>query len=152
MRHILPTTLTACLLAACATGGGASPDTVAAGIARSAPPGSKILIADVPASADFLANNMIVAAQSSGMTASGSVHNILQALAADNAHIGISGRSSSVADIITPTEPVRKRRGNLANHLPKTYEAANPAKPYKPKTNVTCSGRKPPVCSTNGST
>ena len=96
MRHILPTTLTACLLVACATGGGVSPDTVAAGIARSAPPGSKILIADVPASADFLANSMIVAAQSSGMIASGSVHNILQALAADNAHIGISGRSGSV--------------------------------------------------------
>ena len=123
MRHILPTTLTACLLAACATGGGASPDTVAAGIARSAPPGSKILIADVPASADFLANNMIVAAQSSGMTASGSVHNILQALAADNAHIGISGRSSSV-NLATLKRALNDYNGHSNAHV---YIHAAPA-------------------------
>jgi len=123
MRHILPTTLTACLLAACATGGGASPDTVAAGIARSAPPGSKILIADVPASADFLANNMIVAAQSSGMTASGSVHNILQALAADNAHIGISGRSSSV-NLATLKRALNDYNGHSNAHI---YIHAAPA-------------------------
>ena len=123
MRHILPTTLTACLLAACATGGGASPDTVAAGIARSAPPGSKILIADVPASTDFLANNMIVAAQSSGMTASGSVHNILQALAADNAHIGISGRSSSV-NLATLKRALNDYNGHSNAHI---YIHAAPA-------------------------
>ena len=123
MRYILPTTLTACLLAACATGGGASPDTVAAGIARSAPPGSKILIADVPASADFLANNMIVAAQSSGMTASGSVHNILQALAADNAHIGISGRSSSV-NLATLKRALNDYNGHSNAHI---YIHAAPA-------------------------
>ena len=123
MRHILPTTLTACLLVACATGGGASPDTVAAGIARSAPPGSKILIADVPASTDFLANSMIVAAQSSGMTASGSVHNILQALAADNAHIGISGRSSSV-NLATLKRALNDYNGHSNAHV---YIHAAPA-------------------------
>ena len=123
MRHILPTTLTACLLVACATGGGASPDTVAAGIARSAPPGSKILIADVPASTDFLANSMIVAAQSSGMTASGSVHNILQALAADNAHIGISGRSSSV-NLATLKRALNDYNGHSNAHV---YLHAAPA-------------------------
>ena len=123
MRHILPTTLTACLLVACATGGGASPDTVAAGIARSAPPGSKILIADVPASTDFLANSMIVAAQSSGMTASGSVHNILQALAADNAHIGISGRSSSV-NLATLKRALNDYNGHSNAHI---YIHAAPA-------------------------
>ena len=123
MRHILPTTLTACLLVACATGGGASPDTVVAGIARSAPPGSKILIADVPASTDFLANSMIVAAQSSGMTASGSVHNILQALAADNAHIGISGRSSSV-NLATLKRALNDYNGHSNAHV---YIHAAPA-------------------------
>ena len=123
MRHILPTTLTACLLVACATGGGASPDTVAAGIARSAPPGSKILIADVPASTDFLANSMIVAAQSSGMTASGSVHNILQALTADNAHIGISGRSSSV-NLATLKRALNDYNGHSNAHV---YIHAAPA-------------------------
>ena len=123
MRHILPTTLTACLLVACATGGGASPDTVVAGIARSAPPGSKILIADVPASTDFLANSMIVAAQSSGMTASGSVHNILQALAADNAHIGISGRSSSV-NLATLKRALNDYNGHSNAHI---YIHAAPA-------------------------
>lgn len=123
MRHILPTTLTACLLVACATGGGASPDTVAAGIARSAPPGSKILIADVPASADFLANSMIVATQSSGMTASGSVHNILQALAADNAHIGISGRSGSV-NLATLKRALNDYNGHSNAHV---YIHAAPA-------------------------
>lgn len=123
MRHILPTTLTACLLVACATGGGVSPDTVAAGIARSAPPGSKILIADVPASADFLANSMIVAAQSSGMTASGSVHNILQALAADNAHIGISGRSGSV-NLATLKRALNDYNGHSNAHV---YIHAAPA-------------------------
>ena len=123
MRHILPTTLTACLLVACATGGGASPDTVAAGIARSAPPGSKILIADVPASTDFLANSMIVAAQSSGMTASGSVHNILQALAADNAHIGISGRSSSL-NLATLKRALNDYNGHSNAHV---YIHAAPA-------------------------
>ena len=123
MRHILPTTLTACLLVACATGGGASPDTVAAGIARSAPPGSKIFIADVPASTDFLANSMIVAAQSSGMTASGSVHNILQALAADNAHIGISGRSSSV-NLATLKRALNDYNGHSNAHV---YIHAAPA-------------------------
>lgn len=123
MRHILPTTLTACLLVACATGGGASPDTVAAGIARSAPPGSKILIADVPALTDFLANSMIVAAQSSGMTASGSVHNILQALAADNAHIGISGRSSSV-NLATLKRALNDYNGHSNTHV---YIHAAPA-------------------------
>lgn len=123
MRHILPTTLTACLLVACATGGGASPDTVVAGIARSAPPGSKILIADVPASTDFLANSMIVAAQSSGMTASGSVHNILQALTADNAHIGISGRSSSV-NLATLKRALNDYNGHSNAHV---YIHAAPA-------------------------
>lgn len=123
MRHILPTTLTAYLLVACATGGGASPDTVAAGIARSAPPGSKILIADVPASTDFLANSMIVAAQSSGMTASGSVHNILQALAADNAHIGISGRSGSV-NLATLKRALNDYNGHSNAHI---YIHAAPA-------------------------
>ena len=123
MRHILPITLTACLLVACATGGGVSPDTVAAGIARSAPPGSKILIADVPASTDFLANSMIVVAQSSGMTASGSVHNILQALAADNAHIGISGRSSSV-NLATLKRALNDYNGHSNAHI---YIHAAPA-------------------------
>ena len=123
MRHILPTTLTACLLVACATGSGVSPDTVAAGIARSAPPGSKILIADVPASTDFLANSMIVTAQSSGMTASGSVHNILQALAADNAHIGISGRSGSV-NLATLKRALNDYNGHSNAHV---YIHAAPA-------------------------
>lgn len=123
MRHILPTTLFACLLVACAAGRGVSPDTVAAGIARSAPPGSKILIADVPASADFLANSMIVAAQSSGMTASGSVHNILQGLAADNAHIGISGRSSSV-NLATLKRALNDYNGHSNAHV---YIHAAPA-------------------------
>ena len=66
---------------------------------------------------------MIVAAQSSGMIASGSVHNILQALTADNAHIGISGRSSSV-NLATLKRALNDYNGHSNAHV---YIHAAPA-------------------------
>ena len=57
------------------------------------------------------------------MTASGSVHNILQALAADNAHIGISGRSSSV-NLATLKRALNDYNGHSNAHV---YIHAAPA-------------------------